>query len=106
MDRFKPKKGEEDFDQEEDEELDLVCAYPEEDSSELIEQKTDVDTESVSKVIKGVTFNIKETDNLSLATKESVKSTNHNFDDFGLEKSEVISLDEFQDDEFQNELSE
>ena len=98
LNKLKPKH--EPAEDEEDEELDLICAYPDEESP-----VPEPDTESVSKVAKGVTFRIQESDSLSLATKGSIKS-NQNFDDFGLELPEVISLDAFKDDEFQNELSE
>lgn len=91
------EEKEEEEEELEDEELDLICAYPEEETNN---QK---DSESVKdKLIKGVKF--KDTDSQSIASaRESIKST-HKFDDFGLEESEVISLEKF-DDVFQNEIS-
>lgn len=99
LNKLRPKKELADDDEEDDEELDLICAYPDEEPAP-VEQ----DSESVSRIAKGVTFQIQESDSLSLATKGSIKST-HNFDDFGLESPEVVSLDAFKDD-LQNELSE
>lgn len=98
MNRFKSKKTDDnDEDEQIDEELDLICVYPEDDN-QLIDPIVTTELKE-EKVVKGVKFQ-EDVDNISLLTTKS----NHNFDDFGLETSDVVSLDKFKDDEFQNEL--
>ena len=100
LNRFKPKKDEEQLEDEE-----LICAYSPEETNQAEKQNQQdpsQDSESVTKIVKGVKF--KDSDNQSLNTKGSIKSNRNSFDDFGIEKCDVVSLDEFKDDDFQNEL--